>query len=274
MRQRLTKRRRSRYDRPELASEGSRLLAKLVGRRRVLYGVPLIFMPKPGHTPSGNIGSWQVENWSAKPFKSFKSAREAVVAFLSENSPSRRHGPWSLRRTKTHWEFGDIEKRTIFLERPTRLDLAEAIREFRRHDSKPSYAKPSTLGWRTFSWDRHNKCLKSPSQGTLWESNELIVNGWTDEGAVRGRAGIHACRLPRGDWKLADRPADMPTGICVALVERFERFVLGKEGWRAEWVIIKELLAPNPAVARTLQKLYPDVKVWIAERNHWLVKEL
>lgn len=267
----LTKKRRSRYDRPELATAGSALLARLVGKEFTRWGVPLTFMPRPGYAVSAGIGIYRVKGYEG--LGDFTRSRDAVYKFFERNSPSRNHGAWTLVRRDSHWHFGNAVQHTVFLERPTRQDLADAMRDFRKHDSAPSHGRPNTLGWRTFSWDRKRKCLKSPSQGTLWENNELVADGWSDAAAVRGKAGIHACRLPRGDWKLADKPHDMPSGICVALVERFQRFVLGVEGWRAEWVIIKELLAPNAAVARTLRKLYPDIPVHVAHRHHWLNTE-
>lgn len=246
------------------------LLTKLVGQRKTLWGVPLVYTPAANNVPA----KWMVDLpgiWSL-PIQTFTTAREAVIAFLETRS--RLHGKWLLRRTNAGWCFGNGPQKTFFIERPSRRELAQVIRTFRCYDSTPSNVRPNTLGWRTWTWDRKAKCLKSPAQGVLWHGPELIAEDWDQASVVRGTSGIHACRLPRGDWKLADRPRDMPVGLVVGLVERYGRYALGEVGWRAEWVIVRELLAPNEAVANTLRKYYPEVKVHIAHPHHWLTKEI
>ena len=47
------------------------------------------------------------------------------------------------------------------------------------------------------------------------------------------------------------------------IVERFGRYVLGTEGWRAEWVVIRKLMAPNTKTALALMRKYPDVVVHV-----------
>lgn len=248
------------YSNPELAKN---LLAKLVGQKKTLYGVPLIYVPKGGDVPA----RWLVDQpgWNDK---SFDKARQAVMAFLATRA--RRFGHWTLRRTDAIWHFGNQHQATCFFERPTRKQIAAAMRQFRQVDSTPSNAKSTTLGWRTWTWDAKEKCLKSPSQGTLWPDISLIATEYAQADAVRGRGGIHACRLPRGDWKLADKPHDMPYGIVVGVLERFGKFVVGKEGWRAEMVVIRELLVPNEATAQTLKRIYPEVKIHVAHPYHWI----
>jgi hypothetical protein len=77
----------------------------------------------------------------------------------------------------------------------------------------------------------------------------------------RGHTGIHARRMP-SDWHRAD-PSLTETGNCDVhgIVERFGRYVLGTEGWRAEWVVIRELMAPDTETALALLRKYPDVHV-------------
>jgi hypothetical protein len=50
-------------------------------------------------------------------------------------------------------------------------------------------------------------------------------------------------------------------------VERFGRYVLGTEGWRAEWVVIRELMAPDTETALALMQRYRDVKVHVREQQ-------
>jgi hypothetical protein len=58
-----------------------------------------------------------------------------------------------------------------------------------------------------------------------------------------------ARRMPR-DWRRAD-PRLTEIGHCHVhgIVERFGRYVLGTKGWRAEWVVIRELMARDTTTA-------------------------
>jgi hypothetical protein len=127
--------------------------------------------------------------------------------------------------------------------------------------SAPAPDAPDTLGWRGWRWN--GQVLVSPIQKTEWHDSALRIEEWSDNDAVRGHAGIHARRLPR-DWRRAD-PAVTEIGRCDVhgIVERFGRFVLGTEGWRAEWVVIRELMAPDAETALALMRKYPDVKVHV-----------
>jgi hypothetical protein len=64
------------------------------------------------------------------------------------------------------------------------------------------------------------------------------------------------------DWLHAD-----PAPARLGGVTRFGRYVLGTEGWRAEWVIIRELLAPDAEIALALMRRYPDVRLRIREQE-------
>jgi hypothetical protein len=85
---------------------------------------------------------------------------------------------------------------------------------------------------------------------------------------VRGEAGIHARRMPK-DWLHFDTQWFPEIGRCDVhgIVERFGRYVLGTEGWRAEWVVIRELMAPDTKTALALMQRYPEVRVHIRERE-------
>lgn len=135
-----------------------------------------------------------------------------------------------------------------------------------------------SLGWRVWHWEDKIKKLISPSWRAVWHTPELRVEKWSTSAAIRGVAGIHAARMPY-DWRRASLDGTelrifammwnhktetvemMPnavTGIC----ERFGKYVLGTEGWRAEWVIIRALKAPSTEVGLKLEQAYPDVEVY------------
>lgn len=216
-------------------------------------------------------GRWKLKDVGNS--EAFKTKNDALRSYFT--SFGRRYGAGKQLYTLKHgirWILFDRSDMEVarWVVRPTRLDLAHTIKRIRRRDSRPSFSRSDTLGWRTWDWNQSKRCLTSPSQGTLWPDPELRVENWSTDAAVRGKAGIHACRLPRGDWRRAGRPSDMPGGTIIGLLERFGRFVLGSEGWRAEWVIIKELVCADEALARQVKAAYPDIPVTVAHEGHWL----
>jgi hypothetical protein len=131
---------------------------------------------------------------------------------------------------------------------------------------------PDTLGWRVWRWDQLRQRLVSPIRRTVWETAELRVPHWDRDDVVRGRAGIHAARMPR-DWRRADITYHHELGayssrytIVVGVVERFGKFVLGAEGWRAECVVICKLRASNTEIGLKLEQAYPEVEIYYEDR--------
>ena len=124
------------------------------------------------------------------------------------------------------------------------------------------------LGWRVWQWAARKERLRSPVQGTLWEGVDLRIDNWSDASALRGVAGIHALHVPI-DWRLAPWPAaavgKVPNAVT-GIVERFGRYVLGTEGWRAEWVVIRKLLAPSTTLGLKLENIYPEAEVCYEDR--------
>lgn len=111
--------------------------------------------------------------------------------------------------------------------------------------------------------------LKSPHQGTIWHEAELRTPDWDEGDGVRYRSGIHARLMPHS-WRYAGWFADggsegpKPSAQTVhGVVERFGRYVLGTKGWRAEWVVIRELEAPTAPIAEALRLSYPEVLVHV-----------
>lgn len=140
-------------------------------------------------------------------------------------------------------------------------------------DSWPDHAQPDTLGWRYWYWCPEHKQLFSPSQGTHWADAELRVGEWDESDVLRGKAGIHARRMPIGDWKTLGWPegcgASHASGLLLVtgIVERFGKYVLGTTGWRAEWVMVKELRAPSTEIGLLIEQAYPDVVVHYPEKE-------
>jgi hypothetical protein len=125
---------------------------------------------------------------------------------------------------------------------------------------------PDTLGWRGWHWQQG--VLVSPLRRTRWHDATLKAEQWSDDQAVRCAAGIHARRLPK-DWLRVDARWFPEIGRCDVhgIVERFGRYVLGTEGWRAEWVVVQELMAPDVETALALMRRYPEVKVHVREQE-------
>lgn len=144
---------------------------------------------------------------------------------------------------------------------PPLLPIAQ--RRKRMISPEPMPGQPDHLGWRCWRWDVVEHVLRSPNQSTAWPTPELRVERWRDGSALRGVAGIHARRLPLS-WRHAAWPAGEPRGDVTGVVERFGRYVLGTEGWRAEWVVIRELMAPDVATMLAIMRAYPEVRIHLS----------
>lgn len=239
------------------------LLADLVSEEIVRFGIRL------------RIGPDGVR-LAGYPSECYGNQRAAVKAWIFKNP--RWYGSYCFRRDMVpngRWRLMDSAGSQVasWVVRPTRQEIAAAIRRARALDHKPSYRRPDTLGWRGWYWNTRDNCLVSPAQHTHWLDPELRVPHWSESSAVRGAAGIHACRLPKGDWRKARAPADLMGSHVIGLVERFGKFILGAEGWRAEWVFIRELLAPDEPTARAIRRAYPDIPVSVAHESHWLRRQ-
>lgn len=129
----------------------------------------------------------------------------------------------------------------------------------------------STFGLRCWQWNVTREHLVSPHQGTIWDGSELRCEEWCQDDVVRGVAGIHALLAP-SDWQKSwprefdSNQAKLQAGneitvpVC-GIVERFGKYVLGEDGWRAEWVIIRKLKAPTRDIGLQLERAFPDVEI-------------
>jgi hypothetical protein len=54
--------------------------------------------------------------------------------------------------------------------------------------------------------------------------------------------------------------------VITGVVERYDRYVIGETGWRAERVEIRDLQAPSVEIGAALQRAYPGVRVWLGGR--------
>lgn len=261
--------------------DSKKLLATLGSERILRFGIPLARMKKTERAFAVEEGQEyqyprvSYEYWlpdTPDEGRRYASARLAVMAWLLRHP--RQYGGYKLYHHKSGWTLADTANMQLkyWAMRPSRAAIAAEIRLARKLDSRPSYGRPDTLGWRTWRWDTRQRVLVSPAQGTPWPDLEHRVPHWEERDAVRGHAGVHACRLPKGDWRHARRPGDMPHANVLGLVERFGKFVLGSMGWRAEWVIIRELLAPDEFTAQAIRAAYPDAVVHVAERDHWITQ--
>lgn len=104
--------------------------------------------------------------------------------------------------------------------------------------------------------------LQSPQQETLWEQGELRCEKWDKDEAVRGKSGIHALLAPE-NWRDLAWEYQIGQTQITGLVERMGKFVLGEDGWRAEWVIIRELSVPTQDLADKLKLTYPEVTIHV-----------
>ena len=153
-------------------------------------------------------------------------------------------------------------------------ELREEPLKARRNAALQDPSARTEFGWRAWDWDPERKMLRSPVQTQYtWEFPELRVEKWDTDTVVEGRAGIHARLMPM-DWTIA-MPDSLPFVLCrrntcvTGVVERFGKFVLGEIGWRAEWVIIRKLLAQDQELGFQLEMAYPDVAVVYYDRTKY-----
>jgi len=176
-----------------------------------------------------------------------------VIVRMARNAKIRNKYREEIRKVLYQYKI-------LLGERRAALAKAEALARLARPDPDA----PETLGWRAWSWDPAIKRLRSPSyRETIWYTPEMRAENWKDAGGVRGHGGIHAARMPI-DWRRASVNGTELNGYgeIIGVVERFGNFVLGTMGWRAEWVIIRSLRAPNSRIGLELERAYPDVEVY------------
>lgn len=159
---------------------------------------------------------------------------------------------------------------------PSRSLLAAAIKQVRQHrlrmNARDDYG--SLLGVRAFKLTG-NYLLQSPSQNTIWTEDHLTTSNWDEGEVVRGLAGIHAAWPPMSfaSRPLIDTIADV--GV-IASVRASGRFVAGKEGWRAEKVIVDTVYLPSHIlthwrIIKRLTKQYPNISF---EEEPWALERL
>lgn len=168
---------------------------------------------------------------------------------------------YKFESLKDHYEKLYSRALLLYQQRDKLETLTKEMVDERLQAGEPDPFVSDNMGWRGWNWDTQEKRLVSPAYRAIWDGPELRTDKWCFEDTLRGVAGIHARRVPR-DWKAALWGGhDAPESTVTGLVERFGKFVLGELGWRAEWVIIRKLLAPTEEMGLLLEMTYPEVEV-------------
>lgn len=194
---------------------------------------------------------------------------QAVQHLFPDELIRRRSGNWlgkfaCQHSKKVDWVYRKKNGEHLVFNGPTMPTPAEiAHRILQERAAQPSRSIPNTMGYRYWLWDGHKQFLHSPQIATAWHTSSLAVDEWDESNVVRGTAGIHAERMPR-DWKRA-AASQIEPGRIYGTVERFGKYVLGEEGWRAEHVLIHELMAPDREVGQAIKNRYPEVTVHVAD---------
>jgi hypothetical protein len=154
--------------------------------------------------------------------------------------------------------------------RPGRRELAQVIRAHYR--SNPFL--PSIYGWREwYLADLQSYVLLSPIRRTPWPTAALQAHTWSNEPLVNGHEGVHAHRCP-ANWRINQDCWPKLPRLVTGIVERFGRAVLGRNGWRAEHVVIRELIARDRKIALALSMRYPSARVWWVDAPTNTLKEV
>ena len=201
-----------------------------------------------------------------------RSFRRRLLSILHMMEEEDEHGSEHLALIIQSLKEGALSLRLIAQEakrwcRPVRAERRRQEQEIeeRRSLTEPSPDAPDTLGWRGWIWD--GSVLISPTQRTAWHDITLRAEQWAKSTVLRGKPAftLAGCRATGAGPILTVTEI----GRCDVhgIVERFGRYVLGTEGWRAEWVVIRELMAPDAATALALMRKYPDVRVHVQEQE-------
>lgn len=193
--------------------------------------------------------------------------------YVNPNTHIRNGGSVIVNSGTWTW-FGGISSNVVF--------IGDDIKHY---DADPNIS--NTFGWRCWNWLVLDEELKSPIRSAVWYDAELRCEIWDESEVIRGKAGIHARIVPT-EWQKEFCPEGSSSvnsfdalqtsysindDICVVIqyyqidgiVERFGKYVLGTEGWRSEWVIIRELRAPNTEIGLALEKKFPSVIIHYPE---------
>jgi hypothetical protein len=251
-----------------------------------IHGIEVVGRGK--RTPWTRSVSWVIGGHTYRHM----TRRQAVRRWLHDQRSRRRTiapgialyhvcGRWEMRTTTESGMTRDYS--CMWPVRPSphlcraviaRWRQVDAQRRERLAAARPDPAAPTTLGWRAWIWSPSRQCLLSPHQMTEWTGPELRAEVWSDSAVIRGEAGIHARRMPV-DWRRAgwvsashtdtEGPSESEeTCMVTGIVERMGRYVLGTTGWRAEWVLIRELCAPDLETYTALRRVYPEVTVHLS----------
>lgn len=245
-------------------------------RRRENAGRPSAYRPVPASAPAPRVGPKRSPIGYVN-----RDVVDTVVATVLRNGDGdpttfSTAENWLTRACSRVVDLDAITRNAVLNDPRVRSVISQiglaavALGGERRELARPDPDAPTALGWRLWTWDRADELLRSPVQATPWPSAELRVEDWDESTALRGVAGIHALRVPI-DYRRAGWPSSCgvsaPHDLRVTgIVERFGRYVLGTEGWRAEWVFIRKLLAPSTEIGLALERRFPDVEVSYADR--------
>jgi hypothetical protein len=152
---------------------------------------------------------------------------------------------------------------------PGRRELARIIRAHYR--ANPFL--PSVYGWRKWYFDTKTYVLKSPVMHTPWPTAALQAHTWSNEPLVHGYDGVHARRCP-ADWRSNEECWPEWAILVTGIVERYGRAVLGRNGWRSEHAVIRELIARDYKIALALSMRYTSVRVWCVDPRTNTLKEV
>lgn len=236
--------------------------------------------PFPAVLTGGRIPSWAALAPSAPPLSALQQAQLAQQSYGLANQAGPSNALGSLNAHQA--QIAGILRMSSMPQSQVQVILNQMqSTRFSRPDEEPTLdpEMASTMGWRFWYWTPVDRLLMSPLQMTLWRDGELHCETWEEAEVVRGVAGIHArlvpldwtkaasSEVPKGrGWGKHGDPSSFATPIVTGLVERFGRYVLGNEGWRAEHVVIRKLLAPSTDIGLALEAAYPDVEIIYEDR--------
>lgn len=262
-----------------LLASGNQLAGKTSAAQiqQMLTGGQQNYFAAPTQAPPSNPNTFYGTGLSALATAPWGTAPSTEGNFTTRDV-RWAHGPYSVGYLDKHYYLSRVSREGGRIDLyagslpPSRALLAAVIRWDRGHRPRVNARDEfgSLLGVRYFRIT-DSLHLQSPSQGTIWDSAVLNAVGWSDDNAVRGSVGIHAAWPAMGANSF---PVIDAGGQVIARVRGQGKYVMGKEGWRAERVIVDTVYLPHAlktaSRVRRMEALYPSIafedESWTLER--------
>lgn len=137
-----------------------------------------------------------------------------------------------------------------------RADMYDPVEDIRNKKGIHAYLVPK-------NWKMHN-CETMHFVLENYRIAGLVKESFSSGSRFKSYISTPQNKGHHGPPRLVEEIKALPVH---GIVERFGQFQVGEIGWRSEWAVIRELLAPNREVGLKLERMFPEVKVHFPEEK-------